>query len=121
MAGKANRTSNIQDKIQDINSTVETMQTNMSPLIDLDMLDHFTKPQSNGAVLQIFIVLSNAWLHLTLKLQHFLTYYETVSHRRLPEAIRRILIPLTFFQQFLLHFICQENVSTISQRQPRVN
>ena len=60
VAGKANRTSNIQDKIQDINSTAETMQTNMSSLTDLDMLDQFTKPQSNGAVLQIFIVLSNA-------------------------------------------------------------
>ena len=40
------------------------MQTNMSPLIDLDMLEQFTKPQSNGAVLQIFIVLINASLCL---------------------------------------------------------
>ena len=31
--------------------TAETMQTNMSPLTDLDMHDQFAKPQSNSAVL----------------------------------------------------------------------
>ena len=31
--------------------TAETMQTNRSPLTDLDMHDQFAKPQSNSAVL----------------------------------------------------------------------
>ena len=31
--------------------TAETMQTNMSPLTDLDIHDQFAKPQSNSAVL----------------------------------------------------------------------
>ena len=38
------------DKLQGINLTVETMQTNMmSPLTGLDMHDQFVKPQLNGA------------------------------------------------------------------------
>jgi len=41
----------IHGKLQGINLTAETMQTNMSPLTDLDMHDQFAKPQSNSAVL----------------------------------------------------------------------
>ena len=42
---------NIQNKLQGINLTVETMQTNMSPLTDLDIHDQFAKPQPNSATL----------------------------------------------------------------------
>ena len=42
----------MRDKLQVINLTPETMQTNMSPLTDLvDMHDQFATLQSNGAAL----------------------------------------------------------------------
>ena len=40
-----------QNKLQGINLTVETTQTNMSPLLDLDMHDQFAKPLSNDTAL----------------------------------------------------------------------
>ena len=39
------------DKFQGIDLTAETMQTNMSPLTDLNIHDQFAKPQSNSTAL----------------------------------------------------------------------
>ena len=51
VSGEAGQKYSIHDKLQGINLTAETMQTNMSPLTDLDVHDQFAKPQSNSAVL----------------------------------------------------------------------
>ena len=60
------------DKFQGIDLTAETMQTNMSPLTDLNIHDQFAKPQLKGVVL-----LKKQTLHRT----HIVHAYIALLHQ----------------------------------------